>query len=71
VAILRLTHKYGPRRVEAACDRALAVEHTGYGVVTRILQEGLDRQPVPPTAAPPQPPAPFTRPWIDFFAREA
>jgi hypothetical protein len=71
LAIVRLAHKYGSRRVEAACGRALAFEQTGYGVVKRILQEGLDRQPVPPTAAPPEPPAQFARPWTDFFAREA
>jgi transposase len=70
LAILRLAHKFGPRRLEAACARALAFEQTGYGVVKRILQQGLDAHPVPPAAAPPEPPAQFARPWTDFFGRD-
>jgi transposase len=71
LAILRLAHKYGPRRLEAACGRALAFEQTGYGVVKRILQHGLETQPVGVAVAAPEPPAQFARPWTDFFAREA
>jgi transposase len=70
-AILRLAHKYGPRRLDAACARALAFEQSGYGVIKRILQQGLDATPVTPTLALPEPPAQFARPWTDFFAREA
>ena len=70
-AILRLAHKYGPRRLEAACARALAFDQSGYVVLKRILQQGLDATPVPPVVAAPEPPAQFARPWTDFFAQEA
>jgi transposase len=71
MALLRLAHKYAPRRLEAACARALAFEQVGYVVVKRILQQGLDAHPVAPAAAPPEPPAQFARPWTDFFVQEA
>jgi hypothetical protein len=71
LAILRLAHKYAPRRLEAACARALAFEQAGYVVVKRILQQGLDAIPAAPAAQPPEPPAQFARPWTDFFAQEA
>lgn len=71
LAILRLAHKYAPRRVEAACTRALAFDQLGYGVIKRILQEGLDTTPVPASVRLPEPPAQFARPWTDFFVREA
>ena len=70
LAILRLAHKYAPRRVEAACTRALAFDQLGYVVIKRILQQGLDAiAPVVPRPA--EPPARFARPWTDFFVREA
>jgi transposase len=71
LAVLRLAHKYAPRRVEAACARALAFDQLGYGVVKRILQQGLDAVPLRTAPRPPEPPAQFARPWTDFFAREA
>lgn len=73
LAILRLAHRYGVRRLEAACARALAFEQSGYGVVKRILQQGLDALPVQPVPLLPlaEPPARFARPWTDFFAQEA
>lgn len=72
MAILQLAHKYAPRRLEAACTRALAFDQTGYGIVKRILQQGLDAVPSPATAAAPAGPLPqFARPWTDFFAQEA
>ena len=71
LAILRLAHKYAPRRVEAACTRALAFDQLGYGVIKRILQEGLDAMPALSSVRPPEPPAQFARPWTDFFVREA
>jgi hypothetical protein len=57
--------------VEAACTRALAFDQLGYGVIKRILQEGLDATPVAASVRPPEPPAQFARPWTDFFVREA
>lgn len=71
LAILRLAHKYAPRRLEAACTRALAFDQVGYGVIKRILQDGLDAVPTAASARPPEPPARFARPWTDFFVQEA
>lgn len=71
LGVLRLAHKYGPQRLDAACARAVAFDQTGYAVVKRILQQGLDAVPVAPVAAAPEPPAQFVRPWTDFFGQEA
>ena len=46
-AILRLTEKYGPARLEAACRRALHFDDVGYRTLKRILERGLERQPLP------------------------
>ena len=67
--ILRLAHKYAPRRLEAACQRALAFDDLAYATIKRILVRGLD-QDGPPSVAPcPAPDAlpQFARPWTDFF----
>ena len=50
LGILRLTRKYEPERLEAACKRALAVRVRSYRDVASILKNGLDR--VPLVAAP-------------------
>jgi transposase len=66
--ILRLAHKYAPRRLDAACARALAFEDLGYATIKRILVQGLDltaRPPDAPTTL--EPPPQFARPWTDFF----
>jgi len=42
--ILRLGSKYGKRRLEAACGRALEHGAPTYGTVKRILEKGLDQQ---------------------------
>lgn len=70
LAILRLAHKYAPRRVEAACARALAFDQLSYGVIQRILQEGLDAVAPSSPVRPPEPAAQFARPWTDFFVQE-
>ena len=49
-AILRLSEKYGSPRLEAACRRALHFDDIGYGTVKRILDRGLDREPLPADA---------------------
>jgi transposase len=69
-AILRLAHKFSPRRLEAACTRALRFDEIGYGAVKRILVKGLDLVAVP-AAAPPAETQPllFARPWTDFFVK--
>jgi transposase len=67
--ILRLAHKYAPRRLDAACARALAFDDLGYATIKRILVQGLDQMPLTraarssPETSPPQ----FARPWTDFF----
>lgn len=69
MAILRLAHKYAPRRLEAACTRALCFGDLGYATIKRILAEGLDHHAVPGTAPAITPTAPpqFARTWTDFF----
>jgi transposase len=70
LGILRLADKYTPRRLEAACRRALCFDEVRYGAVKRILDRELDLEPLPtiPTAIPePSQPMLFARPWTDFF----
>ena len=51
IGILRLAKSYGERRLEAACERALAIGARSYGSLASILKSGLDRQPLPGRAA--------------------
>ena len=69
LGILKLAHKFGPRRLEAACGRALHYDDVTYGTLKRILDRGLDQTPMPATAlktAPATLPL-FARPITDFF----
>jgi Mu transposase-like protein len=69
LGILKLAHKYGPRRLEGACARALRYEDLAYATLKRILERGLDRESTaqtPPGTAAPQLPL-FARPVTDFF----
>jgi transposase len=43
LGILRLGKKYGPARLEAACERALVAGARSYRHVESILRHGLDR----------------------------
>lgn len=43
--ILRLTERFGPVRLEAACERALAHASVSYRTVKTILKRGLDQRP--------------------------
>ncbi|MGV3517687.1 IS21 family transposase [Luteitalea sp.] len=45
LGLLRLTKRYGPARLEAACARARAAGAISYRHVDAILKHGLDRQP--------------------------
>ena len=45
LGILRLAKRYGDARLEAACQRALAVAARSYRHVESILKHGLDRLP--------------------------
>lgn len=48
LGIIRLASRYDTERVEAACQRALAVEAYSYKSVESILKKGLDREPLEP-----------------------
>jgi hypothetical protein len=48
---MRLGKHYGVARLEAACQRALALGAHGYKSVESILKRGLDREPLPATAS--------------------
>ncbi len=50
--ILRLGEKYGPRRLNAACRRALDFGDPGYRTVKNILEKGLDQEMAMATVAP-------------------
>lgn len=56
LGIIRLSQKYSPQRVEAACERALLTGACRYKSVESILENSLDQLPVsspPPTSTPP------------------
>lgn len=67
-AVLRLADKFGPERLERACSRALCFGETSPRVLRRILDQGLDSEPLPGH----QPPPPqftfaFARPGSEIF----
>ena len=47
--VLKLQHRYGSPRLEAACRRALAFDELRYHTVKSILNKGLDLEPVAET----------------------
>lgn len=47
LGILRLGERYGPERLEAACQRALRLNACRYQSLASILERGLDRQRLP------------------------
>ena len=54
LGILRLARSYGPERLDAACDRALAINARTMTSVKSILLNRLDgRRPIQPPEAPP------------------
>jgi hypothetical protein len=44
---MRLSKRYGPDRLEAACSRALVIQARSYKSVESILKHGLDREGLP------------------------
>jgi transposase len=59
--LLRLSDRFGPQRLEAACGRALRFNDPAYMTVKRILEQGLDVEEL--LAIPPPTPAmTFARP---------
>jgi len=70
--ILRMTQKYGPERLEAACRRALFFNELSYRTIKRILVNNLDKKGMPVSGRLPFPgekkrTSVFARPWSDFF----
>ena len=51
LGLMRLARTHGRGRMEAACERALAVGAHRYRSVASILEKGLDRQPILPQQA--------------------
>ena len=47
LGLLNHARRYGKARLEAACERALAIHSPSYRSVSSILKQGLDRQPYP------------------------
>ena len=71
--ILRLEESVGPRRLEAACERALHFGDVRYRRIKDILNAALDQEPIPASGGTP-PVGPerayaFARPAADFFDR--
>jgi transposase len=55
LGVMRLTKPYGDHRVEAACNRALAINSPTYKSVRSILKTGLDKAPLPKPQLKPDP----------------
>jgi transposase len=67
-AILRLEDTVGPRRLEAACARALHFGDVRYRRIKQILNAALDQEPLPEAMPSFTPRAfAFARPVADFF----
>jgi transposase len=47
LGVMRLGKRYSPERLEAACERALALGAYSYKSVRSILEQGLEGQPLP------------------------
>jgi transposase len=60
--VLRLADKYGPKRLEQACRRALCFNDLSYRTLKRILEKGLEAEPLPEVS-----PLPLQRSYV--FAR--
>lgn len=69
LGILKLAHKFGPRRLECACTRALRYDDLAYATIKRILERGLDQVAESTAPTPPREPTLplFARPVTDFF----
>ena len=61
LGILRLSGRYPPPRVEAACQRALVIGARSYRSVESILAHGLDTAPLPETQPATDPPRHHTQ----------
>lgn len=72
--ILRLGEKYGSKRLEAASRRALLFGDAGYATLKRILEKGLESDPLPEALFPAEAAEPrsyaFARPGSEIFLPE-
>lgn len=68
-AVIRLADKYGPQRLEAACRRGQVFGDTSYAVLKRVLERGLESDPLPELepAVVPRPSYLFARPGSEIF----
>jgi transposase len=57
LGLMSLSRRYGPERLGAACERALASGAISYSSVKSILQENLDRIPLARPGETPAPPS--------------
>ena len=55
LGLLRLGKQYGPKRLENACERALATGAISYRSVASILKANLDKQPIQKAPESPEP----------------
>jgi hypothetical protein len=53
--LLRLGERFSPRRLEAACARAVRFDDPAYMTIKHILEQGLEAEEMPSTE--PAPPA--------------
>ncbi len=67
--LLRLAERYTPARLNAACEKALAVDLIDVTRLERILLEALEEEALPATSALPPPPGRFARPGNVFAIR--
>jgi transposase len=68
--LLRLSDRFGPQRLEAACVRALRFNDLAYMTIKRILEQGLDLEELP-IIAPPAPAMMFARPAAELVGHLA
>jgi hypothetical protein len=66
--LLKLGHRYGPQRLEAASVRALAFEEASYKTIKGILAKGLETEPTAESSLT-APASAFVRPLTDLVGR--
>jgi len=69
-ALLRLADKYGQRRLEAACRRAIRFTEISYTTIKRILERGLESDPLPQPSPSGKRHYVFARPGSEIFLVE-
>jgi hypothetical protein len=67
-ALLGLVKKWGPKRVDAACARALETEVISVSLIGRMLERATENQQPPTPPAPPPPGGRFARAPQHFAA---